>query len=301
MIRNLARDFDFVDSSTVAIAAARPAGSRTPKTPYFMRIAKLKSAHGRNIFAVAARHNLRDGWVAKRGNSKKIDAARSHLNTVLKGPRTAKEVVRLAKRAMHSSGITKTRKNAVLGIEIVFGLPAGHGIDEDAYFEECTRWAATAFGGEQNVLSSVIHRDQPNPHCHVLILPLQNGKLNGSAMVGDRQGVASHHETFYASVAARYGLPRPPAPPTSEQKQSMAASVFRILWDSADTALVSSIWPQIQKSVAVDPVPYLRILKSQFDQQSQGNLNAAESSQTICSVGSPAGPGAVSMLEGDCK
>lgn len=82
----------------------------------FLRVKKLK---GGNIIAVAARHNKRE--LFEEGS---IDPARTSLNEAIAGPRTADEVAALAKSLMAGAGIEKQRrKDATMGIEIVFSLP----------------------------------------------------------------------------------------------------------------------------------------------------------------------------------
>ena len=124
----------------------------------FLRVKKLK---GGNIIAVAARHNKRE--LFEEGS---IDPARTSLNEAIAGPRTADEVAALAKSLMAGAGIEKQRrKDATMGIEIVFSLPPNHELDDRAYFADCATWAAGQFGGTDNVLSVDIHRDEGAPHC----------------------------------------------------------------------------------------------------------------------------------------
>lgn len=50
------------------------------------------------------------------------------------------------------------------------------------FYEECTRWAESHFGVQ--VLSSVVHLDEGAPHCHVILLPLVDGRMNGARLYG---------------------------------------------------------------------------------------------------------------------
>ena len=219
----------------------------------FLRIKKLK---GVSIIKVAARHNRR-AIQAETGASGNIDPTRSHLNETLAGPSSADEVAQLAKDLMAAAGVTKPRKDAVMGIEIVFSLPPAHTIDDKAYFSDCTAWAGAYFGGVKNILSADIHRDEAALHCHVLILPLIDGRMNGSDMIGGKQKVTAMQTQFHQSVAARYGLHKAPARLNSAAKLAASVAVIKKLRQTGDKALQSAAWPNIRAGIENDPRPYL--------------------------------------------
>lgn len=213
----------------------------------FLRIKKLK---GGTIIAVAARHNKREMY---EGGS--IDPARTCLNECIAGPRTADDVAMLAKSLMSGAGIEKSRrKDAVMCIEVVFSLPPNHHLDDSAYFADCAKWAAGQFGGVENVLSVDIHRDEGAPHCHVLILPLVNGRLNGGKLVLQYSVLQNR---FHGAVAARYGLRKAPARLQGASKQAAATLVLDRLRTTADAALQSAAWATIRDTIENDPTPWL--------------------------------------------
>lgn len=216
----------------------------------FLRIKKLK---GGSIIAVAARHNKRELF---EGGS--IDPARTSLNEAIAGPRTADDVAALAKSLMAGAGIEKpSRKDATMGIEIVFSLPPNHDLDDKAYFEDCASWAAGQFGGAENILSADIHRDEGAPHCHVLILPLLNGRLNGGKLVLQYSVLQSR---FFEAVAARHGLHRPPARLQGSSRQEAARMVLGWLKSTSDPALQSAVWATTRDTIERDPAPWLLAL-----------------------------------------
>ena len=126
----------------VACGAPDAIGARVSGAA-FLRIKKLK---GSGIITVAARHNRRV-IQAEMGATGSIDPTRSSLNETLVGPLTAADVGQLAKDLMTAAGVTRLRKDAVMGLEIVFSLPPGHAVDDRAYFIDCSRWAGGYFGG----------------------------------------------------------------------------------------------------------------------------------------------------------
>ncbi|WP_290871942.1 plasmid recombination protein [Aquabacterium sp.] len=144
----------------------------------FLRVEPLSAkSKGKGIISKAARHNKRE-IQAELGAGSHIDTERMHLNYNLHGPRSAAEVAERASERMKVMGITP-RANAVLGLEAVFSLARTTQIDLRAYFTDCVRWAADYFGGWQNILSADVHLDEGAPHCHVLILPILEGRLRG--------------------------------------------------------------------------------------------------------------------------
>jgi hypothetical protein len=269
----------------------------------FLRIKKLK---GGGIITKAARHNRRV-IQAELGAESSIDPTRSHLNETLHGPLTADDVGQLAKDLMRGAGVVKHRKDCVLGLEFLFSLPVDHQLDDRAYFGDCAAWVADQYGGAQNVLSVDIHRDEGAPHCHVLLLPLLNGKLAGSDMVGGKQKLMATHKHFHEAVASRYGLHKAPARLTSASKQAGAAAVLAKLKSTSDAALKSKAWATIRDAIETNPGPWLLALGIELDvvkkplktmaqiftSKGKGKTNEANpigfaapsKEQTLCSVG----------------
>lgn len=267
----------------------------------FLRIKKLK---GGGIITVAARHNRRV-IQAELGATGSIDPTRSHLNVTLQGPSTAADVGQLAKDLMMAAGLTKLRKDAVMALEIVFSLPPGHAIDDRAYFTDCAEWVGRYLGGV--TLSVDIHRDEAQSHCHVLLLPLIDGRMAGSDMLGGKQKLMAMQKQFHLDVAARYGLNKAPARLTTTAKLAGSKAVLQKLRETGDAALKSAAWPSIRDKIESDPAPFLLTLgielhapaKKQktmaaiFTGKGKGKAKESnpigfatpEKGQTLCSVG----------------
>jgi len=225
----------------------------------FMRLEKLK---GSGIWHKAARHNKR-AIQAELGASGHIDATRSHLNITLMGPATADEVARLAKFKISEAGITKERKNGVMGVEVVFSLPAGHQFDVITYFTACAQWAGTEFGGLDNIVSVDIHRDEAQDHAHVLLVPLFGGRLLGSDAVGNRRKLSELQDKFYKDVAAGFGFSKPRSRVSGNHKVQMVRQVLHRLRN--DTATKSLIWSLIREAISRDPQPFALALGIELD------------------------------------
>lgn len=214
---------------------------------------RLKKLTGSGIIGKAARHNRRV-IQAELGASGPIDATRSHLNITLMGPSTADEVAQLAKAKVLAAGITKTRKNAVMGVELVFSLPTGHPHDVTAYFTACAQWAGAKFGGLDNIVSADIHRDEAQDHAHVLLVPLFEGRLRGSDAVGNKKKLTELQATFFKDVAAGFGFSKPRARLSGINRAQATRQVLDKL--RQDPAGKSAAWAVIRDTVERDPMPY---------------------------------------------
>ncbi|MDD2742149.1 MAG: plasmid recombination protein [Rhodocyclaceae bacterium] len=188
----------------------------------FLRIQPLPQSV--NIINSAAKHNLRE-IQAEIGADSRIDPTRTHLNEILDGPNTAADVSALAKKLMLDAGITKLRKNACRGIEVIISLPTSHNCDKPLFFADSLKWANEYF--KVPTLSAIVHHDESEPHIHVLLLPLVNGRMVGSEVMGDRKRLQALQTNFYEQVGARYGLTRPKAQPRlSAATRAKAASLI---------------------------------------------------------------------------
>ena len=185
---------------------------------------RLKKLTGRDIVRIAAKHNLRE-LQAELGAESHIDHTRIGLNQVIAGAATAAEVAASAERLMQDANIGKLRRDAVRGVEIVVSLPAVSTIGPTAYFADSLAWVRGFFNVP--VLSAVIHLDESAPHCHVLLLPLVNGRMAGSDLVGNKPRLQAMQTGFFEQVGRRYGLTRPAAQKRlSSATRHKAASVI---------------------------------------------------------------------------
>jgi hypothetical protein len=222
------------------------------KNSLFLAFAKLKG--GGRVLA-AARHNKRE-LQSERGAASHIDAQRSSLNYCLAGEITAKGIDAAAKQKLSDAGITTLRKDAVRVIEAVFSLPGKSEIDHRAYFTDCTKWIRERFG-EGNLLSSDVHLDEAAPHCHVLFVPLVDGRMKGSDLLGGRARLAELANDFHANIATLYGLPRRVPKLAGEGKRALAEIVVKRLLNDSDAATTSKVWRSIRDAIENDPEPFV--------------------------------------------
>ena len=222
----------------------------------FLRIKKLT---GKAIIEVAARHNHRE-ILAELGAATggHIDPARIVLNRVLRGHGTAAAVASEAKKLMDAAGVKAMRKDAVRALEIIFSLPPVSTIDHDRFFNESVHWAGQYFAAP--VISAIVHNDEAASHCHVLLLPLVDGRMIGSDLMGGRAKLQALQADFHAQVGQRHGLTRQTA-----QKRHSAATrkkaidcAFDVL--EANSGLSTAVLLALLAPHAGDPAPLLLAL-----------------------------------------
>jgi hypothetical protein len=186
-----------------------------------VQLLRVKKLTGGGIIVNAARHNLRE-IQAEIGADSHIDPCRTSLNVILRGSSLAAEVAAEAAAMMETAKVEqfrKLRKDAVRGLEIIFSLPPLSGISERDFFTDAIAWAEIYY--ELPILSAVIHQDEAAPHCHVIMLPLFNGRMMGSKKMGYRNHLFAMQADFFDKVGQRYGLARQ----TSAKRYSRAARV----------------------------------------------------------------------------
>lgn len=222
----------------------------------FLRIKKLT---GKAIIEVAARHNHREILAELgAGSAEHINPARVRFNRVLHGPGTAAAVASHAKALMDAAGIKAIRKDAVRALEIIFSLPPDSSIDPDQFFDESIQWAGQYFAVP--VISAIVHNDEAAPHCHVLLLPLVDGRMVGSDLMGGRAKLLAMQADYHAQVGRRYGLTRQAA-----QKRASASTRKRALdlaFDvlEANSGLSRAVLLALLAPHGNDPAPLLLAL-----------------------------------------
>ena len=207
----------------------------------------------------AAKHNRRV-IQAETGARGHIDPQRIALNETIHGPSTPQGVVDLASTLLAASGVDveRLRKDYTQAIELLFSLPIDAAIDHGRFFVRCFEWTADRFGLE-NILSADIHRDESTPHCHVLVLPLVNGKMRGSALVG-RAATAELRDSFYRDVAKPFGLRKPVDRMKGAGKAVAVCAVLHALESNQDAILRSALWVVVKREIERNPAMYVEAL-----------------------------------------
>lgn len=213
-----------------------------------------KGGHKPSSIVMAARHNMRASQ-NERGARAHINPARSHLNRHLRGPSSPEAVAALALSIMADAGVAvdKLRKDYTQAIELLFGLPADTLIDTGRYFESCVEWVERRFGAGR-ILCADVHHDEPAPHCHVLVLPLAEGRMVGASIVA-RAELVKMRDEFFLAVGRPFGLQKA-ARIDGAGRAALAAAVLDRLNASGDPAMRSAAWQEVRRAIERDPAPF---------------------------------------------
>ncbi|WP_166674665.1 plasmid recombination protein [Janthinobacterium sp. 75] len=220
---------------------------------------RMKGLKGKAIIVTAAKHNLREILAELDGDQRAtIDPSRTPMNCIVRGAATAAGVASEARALMAAAGITTLRKDALRGIEIIFSLPAGTTIDQRAFFDDALSWAAQWFSVP--ILSAIVHNDEAAPHCHVILLPLVDGRMRGSELMGNRMKIMAMQGDFHAKVGQRYGLVRQAAParPSAARRQQAIDAALAVL--EANSGLKGGLLRVLLEPHKANPEPLLLAL-----------------------------------------
>ncbi|NOU24498.1 MAG: hypothetical protein HOO90_03070 [Methylotenera sp.] len=216
-------------------------------------IIRLGKIRGENGVLVALKHNKR----ALPKDKAHIDSNRTHLNYSLASAETPEALALHAKVQMLKAGIEKPRKDQVKAVEVIYSLPnERHNQNTKQFFLDCYDWTIKTFGGE--LLSFEVHLDEAAPHAHAIILPLIEGKMRGSAMVGGTANLMRFINKFHADVARNYGMSRSKARLSKEEKLALEKLIIARLKD--DPVMLSNAWPFFRDAIHKDPLPCAQAL-----------------------------------------
>ena len=206
----------------------------------------------------AAAHNLRE-IQAEHGADSHIDASRIHLNRVLRGPKRAADIQAQAVKMLGEHGIDPQtlRRDYVQAIEAVFSLPADTAIEPLAFFDHCVAWLEKAM--RVPVLSAAVHFDEAAPHCHVLILPIQDGEHIGAKLI-EKNEVRKLNTRFDRDVGMPAGLQRSRARFHGNTKKWAVGAVMRECEARGLPALNGPLWQLFERVLGADPTEAVRLL-----------------------------------------
>jgi len=218
---------------------------------HFFAIAKLTGA---SKLKAAAIHNHREfGFVPEN-----IDPSKMHLNYVLEGPNSARGILDLDQALKEAAHVTKGRKDRVQALEIVFSLPPATAIAQEEFFFDCLNWVKKQFPCP--VLSAIVHLDEAAPHCHIILLPLVNGKMNGSDLMGNAPKLRARHIDFSEKVGKIYGLKYEGKPEklSYEQRTATTKIVYERLINDPARLASYDVKALIQKAISLDPMSWAK-------------------------------------------
>lgn len=179
--------------------------------------------HGANMGTAAKmiRHALREDEV------KNADPDKRDQNTI-KGPTTSAGVLAAVRAKLPKN----RRRDAVPVIEFfVSASPeAMHSMSreaQDKYFKDAVTWIGERFGGDNNIVSYAVHRDESTPHLQLFLVPLEDGKLRAKAMVGGKADMVAMQTHFWEKVGRGHGLRRGEPATETRAKHTTIAQFYR--------------------------------------------------------------------------
>lgn len=226
----------------------------------FSPVLCIKKLKGFNIIKKACMHNMREIPIELRAEGK-IDSKRTGFNKVLIGYANSSEAKLQYDQMLESlKSSRRIRKDAVLGIEILFCLPSDHALNEGAFFSECIQWCEGYF--KVFILSAIVHKDEANPHCHVILIPLINGRLQGSNLCGGRGKIRSMQEDFFKRVGINFGLtkPRPTVRYKSEYQILLATKAVDVMTENQEVLHADGVRKELIQLISSDPIDLARII-----------------------------------------
>lgn len=173
------------------------------KSAAILRFSKIKSM--RDLRGALA-HNLRILVVPN------ADESLSYKNVIPDGMDSIDACLNRYNRRL---GEQTPRKNAIFAHEaVVTGSPdvinAMTKNQQNAYFKDALKWLIELHGGQDRLVSFVIHRDETTPHLQAIFIPIDGKeRLNSRAILGGHKDRLSELQTDFADkVGERYGLLR---------------------------------------------------------------------------------------------
>ena len=221
---------------------------------------QIKKQKSPQAVRLAADHNKRVRFFPQPGAVRSAYSSELQKpgNENLYGPDTPEAVADLAKALMKNSGISRLRKDAIRAVEIVISLSRNHNIDDRAFFLDSMYWFAERLGGRENLLSVDLHRDEANDHVHGLIIPLVDGHMIGSQLLGGKGKFRGHKSDFEREVCRQHGvrlLMKDHLSPAEKVRASAAA--LGAIHQAQDPVLSSPVWDVVKNHIRAHPEPYL--------------------------------------------
>lgn len=170
-----------------------------------------------------------------------IDKSKTHLNYDLHNEKPIKYLQAVnGKIEAKRKSKRKIRKDANLLSEIV--ISAGHefwqgqGADpqaEEIFFKEAYSFMAKRFG-QENVVYSMVHRDEGNPHMHFGFVPLtRDGRLSARD-IHTPKTLSNLHRDFYQHMRTRGFEIEPPEPTKAKHMQPLKWKVEQLKTQEKD-------------------------------------------------------------------
>ena len=103
------------------------------------------------------------------------------------------------------------------------------------FFRDCAMCFAEHYG-EENIISAVVHMDETNPHMHLNLIPVLDGRLC-SKQLFDRKALRELQTVFHEKVGKKWGLQRGKIGSKAEHLNTIAFKLKKMK-EEATTAIL---------------------------------------------------------------
>ena len=223
---------------------------------FIARYGKIKSE---KHLMVALKHNLRETIYPSRS----IDPSKTDLNYNFGFAGSSQSKLKMCKRLISDAGI-KLRKDAVLAVELMVSLSTWD-TEFDDIFNDVFEWAQKYYGVP--IISFDVHLDERFPHCHILLFPILDGRMNGSKLVGHKAKIAMMKKSIETSVTKFYGILSCENSDAISSNRTLAIEIIERLQN--DPIKKSIVWTIVNQLINRNP----KIFKSVLDREVDNFLN----------------------------
>jgi len=143
-------------------------------------------------------------------------------------------------------------------IELVITVTSGHKCTYDALFAEAVEGLIKTHP-ESVVIHAIVHYDQGQPHCHLIMVPILDGRLQADKLRGYVNETARRNQVIFESLRGAYGL-EPPSYLCGALKEKAAKLAIEALHATRSESVVEVLGQQIEKAIAARPEPFLKPL-----------------------------------------
>ena len=218
-----------------------------------LSVKKLKSI---DLLKNALKHNLRQ-IPRELGENRHIDPEKCSLNLNLAGGTDPTKIAHETKAKIVEATGKKLRRNGVLALEYVVSLRPNTVVDINGYFPAVIEWLEDYLGCP--IISAVVHLDEASPHIHVIVLPLRNGRMMGSALVGYKGDLAALKQSHFKCVGQSYGLTMAESIPKFKRYE-ISRRVVDVLCSTKDLLDEPLIRTALQNIIQINPSELMSIL-----------------------------------------
>lgn len=178
--------------------------------------------HRKDVVGIERENERDENYKSK--NNPQIDSARTPNNYHIIG-RNETYLSYIDQRIKELAPKRKIKDDAVLINSFILGSDKEFfaGLTQEQqkeFFRDCAMCFAERYG-EENIISAVVHMDETNPHMHLNLIPVLDGRLC-SKQLFDRKALRELQSDFHEKVGKKWGLKRGKIGSTAEHLETAA-------------------------------------------------------------------------------